>query len=394
MPWKEISVMDERLRFVGQLLDGEAMTEVCRAFGISRKTGYKIFDRYKEHGLEALTDRSRRPVRYANQLPGQIESLIVSLKRGKPHWGARKIRELLVRRLAGDIRVPARSTIHAVLDRHGLVKRLGRARNRATGTPLSAGANPNDLWCADFKGEFKLGNGRYCYPLTVTDHASRFLLLCEALETTREDTAVTAFERLFAERGLPLSIRSDNGVPFASPNALFNLSKLSVWWLRLGIAIERIKPGHPQQNGRHERMHLTLKREATRPPGMNSLQQQARFDDFLHEFNTERPHEALAMKCPAERYSASTRHYAGLPDLAYPLHDRDILVTACGRICLHRKKINISTVLAGQKLGIKEVDDGIWLVSFMHYDLGYIDLEQKTLQPLDNPFGPRLSPMS
>jgi len=394
MPWKEISVMDERLRFVGQLLDGEAMTEVCRAFGISRKTGYKIFDRYKEHGLEALTDRSRRPVRYANQLPGQIESLIVSLKRGKPHWGARKIRELLVRRLAGDIRVPARSTIHAVLDRHGLVKRLGRARNRATGTPLSAGANPNDLWCADFKGEFKLGNGRYCYPLTVTDHASRFLLLCEALETTREDTAVTAFERLFAERGLPLSIRSDNGVPFASPNALFNLSKLSVWWLRLGIAIERIKPGHPQQNGRHERMHLTLKREATRPPGMNSLQQQARFDDFLHEFNTERPHEALAMKCPAERYSASTRHYAGLPDLAYPLHDRDILVTACGRICLHRKKINISTVLAGQKLGIKEVDDGIWLVSFMHYDLGYIDLEQKTLQPLDNPFGPRLSTMS
>jgi len=394
MPWKECSVMDERLRFIGQLVDGEAMTDVCREFGISRKTGYKIFDRYKEHGLEALTDRSRRPVRYANQLPAQIEGLIVNLKRGKPHWGARKIRELLVRRLSGDVRVPARSTIHAVLDRHGLVKRIGRPRQRATGTPLSAGAAANDLWCADFKGEFKLGNGRYCYPLTVTDHASRFLLLCEALESTREDPAVTAFERLFAERGLPLAIRSDNGVPFASPNALFNLSKLSVWWLRLGIAIERIKPGRPQQNGRHERMHLTLKKEATRPPGMNSLQQQARFDDFLHEFNAERPHQALAMKCPAEVYVGSTRRYDGLPDLAYPLHDRDILVTACGRICLHRKKINVSTVLAGQRLGIKEVDDGIWLVSFMHYDLGYIDLEQKTLQPLDNPFGPRLSPMS
>jgi len=394
MPWKECSVMDDRLRFVARLLDGEAMTDVCREFGISRKTGYKIFDRYREHGLEALTDRSRRPVRYANQLPGQIESLIVSLKRGKPHWGARKIRELLVRRLPGDVRLPARSTIHAVLDRHGLVKRMGRPRQRATGTPLSAGAAANDLWCADFKGEFKLGNGRYCYPLTVTDHASRFLLLCEALESTREDPAVTAFERLFAERGLPLAIRTDNGVPFASPNALFGLSKLSVWWLRLGIEIERIKPGHPQQNGRHERMHLTLKREATRPPGINSLQQQARFDDFLHEFNTERPHEAIAMKCPAEVYAGSTRRYDGLPDLAYPLHDRDILVTACGRICLHRKKINVSTVLAGQKLGIKEVDDGIWLVSFMHYDLGYIDLEQKTLQPLDNPFGPRLSPMS
>jgi transposase InsO family protein len=280
MPWKESSVMEERLCFVGRLLDGEAMTDVCREFGISRKTGYKIFDRYKEYGLEALSDRSRRPVRYANQLPQQIESLIVGFKRNKPHWGARKIRELLVRRLTGDIRVPAKSTIHAVLDRHGLVKRAGRKRNRAHGTPLSEGIMPNDLWCADFKGEFKLGNGQYCYPLTVTDQVSRFLLLCEALESTREDLACTAFERLFRERGLPVSIRSDNGVPFASPNALFNLSKLSVWWLRLGIAIERIKPGHPQQNGRHERMHLTLKKEATRPPGMNSLQQQARFDAF------------------------------------------------------------------------------------------------------------------
>jgi transposase InsO family protein len=266
MPWKECSVVDERLRFVARVLDGEAMSDVCRSFGISRKTGYKIFNRYKEHGLEALSDRSRRPVRYANQLPQQIESLIVSLKQDKPHWGARKIRELLVRRLNGDVRVPAKSTIHAVLHRHGLVKRMGRPRNRATGTPLSQGAAPNDLWCADFKGEFKLGSGRYCYPLTVTDHASRFLLLCEALDSTREDLASSAFERLFRERGLPLAIRSDNGVPFASPNALFNLSKLSVWWLRLGIAIERIKPGRPQQNGRHERMHLTLKKKQPARP--------------------------------------------------------------------------------------------------------------------------------
>jgi transposase InsO family protein len=394
MPWKASSVMEERLRFVARLLDGEAMTDVCRDFAISRKTGYKIFDRYKEHGLEALSDRSRRPVRYANQLPQQLEGLIIRLKTEKPHWGARKIRELLVRRLDGDVRVPAKSTIHAVLDRHGLVKRGGGPRHRARGTPLSEGAASNDLWCADFKGEFKLGNGRYCYPLTVTDHASRFLLMCEALESTREDPAVTAFERLFRERGLPLAVRSDNGVPFASPNALFNLSKLSVWWLRLGIAIERIKPGHPQQNGRHERMHLTLKKETTRPPGCNSLQQQERFDAFVREFNTERPHEALDMKCPGELYLASPRPYDGLPELIYPFHDREVLVTACGRLCLHRKRINISTVLAGQKLGIKEVDDGIWLVSFMHYDLGYFDLEQKTLQPLDNPFGTRLSPMS
>jgi transposase InsO family protein len=394
MPWKESSVMDERLRFVARLLDGEQMSLVCREFGISRKTGYKIFERYKDHGLEALTDRSRRPVRYANQLPHQVESLIVRLKRDKPHWGARKIRELLVRRLAGDVRIPAKSTIHAVLDRHGLVRRMGRPHGRATGTPLSQGDEPNSLWCADYKGEFQLGNKAYCYPLTVTDHASRFILLCEALPSTREELAFTAFERLFKERGLPNAIRSDNGVPFASANALFNLSKLAVWWLRLGITIERIKPGHPQQNGRHERMHLTLKREATRPPGMNSLQQQARFDAFVQEFNTERPHQALDMKRPADLYRPSPKPYSGLSEINYPFHDRDILVTACGRICMHRKKINISGVLAGQTLGIKEVDDGIWLVSFMHYNLGYIDLEQRTLQPLDNPFGPRLSPMS
>jgi transposase InsO family protein len=394
MPWRECSVMDERLRFVARILDGEGMSEVCRSFGISRKTGYKIFNRYKECGLDALTDRSRRPVRYANQLPDQIERLIVDLKRDKPHWGARKIRELLLRKLAGDVRLPAKSTVHAVLDRHGLVQRARTRRNRATGTPLSAGATPNALWCVDFKGEFKLGNGRYCYPLTVSDHASRYLLLCEAFDSTREEPVIAAFLRLFRDRGLPGAIRSDNGVPFASPNGLYNLSRLSVWWLRLGIAIERIKPGHPQQNGRHERMHLTLKKEATRPPGMNSLQQQARFDAFVREFNAERPHEALAMRCPAEFYTASPRPYDGLPDLEYPWHDRDILVTACGRICMHRKKINISSVLAGQKLGIKEIDDGIWLVSFMNYDLGYIDLEQRTLQTIDNPFGTRLSPMS
>ena len=394
MPWKECSVMDERLRFVARLLDGDSMSEVCREFGISRKTGYKIYTRYKDQGLEALTDRSRRPVRYANQLPSQIESLVVTLKQEKPHWGARKIRELLVRRLDGDIRIPAKSTIHAVLHRHGLVKGIRRPRHRAQGTPLSSGIAPNDLWCADFKGEFKLGNGHYCYPLTVTDHASRYVLMCEALDSVRENMAITAFEQLFLQRGLPAAIRSDNGVPFASANSLFNLSKLSVWWLRLGINIERIKPGHPQQNGRHERMHLTLKKEATRPPGANSLQQQAKFDAFVSEFNTERPHEALAMRMPSEAYMPSTRPYRGLPELTYPLHDKDVLVTACGRICMHRKRVNISTVLAGQRVGIKEVDEGIWIVSFMHYDLGYIDLEQKTLQPLDNPFGARLLPMS
>lgn len=315
MPWKECSVTEERLRFVARILEGESMTDVCRAFGISRKTGYKLLERYREDGPVALSDRSRRPVRYANQLPAQVERLIVEVKREKPHWGARKIREILVRRLAGDVRIPATSTIHAVLDRFGLVKRMGRRRHKATGTALSPGSAPNQLWAADFKGEFKLGDGRWCYPLTVTDHASRFLLLVEAEESTREDPVIAAFERLFRERGLPDAIRTDNGLPFASPNGLFNLSKLSVCWLRLGLRIERIPPGHPQENGRHERMHLTLKCETARPPAANIIQQQERFDAFLAEFNTERPHEALAMKTPAEVYKASPKPYRGLPEL-------------------------------------------------------------------------------
>jgi len=223
--------------------------------------------------------------------------------------------------------------------------------------------------------------------------ASRYLLACEALSSTKENYAFTVFERLFKERGLPANIRSDNGVPFASAHALFNLSKLAVWWLRLGIGIERIKPGHPQQNGRHERMHLTLKKEATKPASGNFLQQQARFDKFIEVFNNERPHEALDMKCPAEVYQPSTRRYQGLPDIDYPLHDRVIVVTRCGRICLGKKKINFSTVFAGQAVGIKEVHDDIWLVSFMDYDLGYFDLETRVLEPLENPFGPKVLPM-
>ena len=283
MPWKECSVMDERVRFVARLLDGEKMAALCREFAISRKTGYKIFDRYKESGLEALTDRSRRPWRYGNQLPQQVHAAILKLKGEKPYWGARKIRERLLRCFSCEVKVPARSTIHAVLDRHGLVQRRGRKRNYAQGTPLSLGQKPNELWCTDYKGEFLLGNKKYCYPLTVTDHASRYLLLCEALESTGEALAFTAFERLFKERGLP--------------------------------------------------------------------------------------------------------------ELEYPFHDSTIHVTNCGRICLHRKKVNLSTVFAGQAVGIKEVEEGIWLVSFMDYDLGYIDLEEKTLQPLDNPFGPKVLPV-
>lgn len=218
--------------------------------------------------------------------------------------------------------------------------------------------------------------------------------MCEATASNQEQFAFTAFERLFKERGLPAAIRSDNGVPFASPNGLFNLSRLSVWWLRLGISIERIKPGHPQQNGRHERMDLTLKKEATRPAGANLLQQQAKFDAFLEEFNHERPHEALGMKCPAEVYTASLRPHRGMGEPHYPFQTKlSLSPTVAASACIGRKSISVPAS-AGQAVGIKEVDHAIWLVSFMEYDLAYVDLEEKTLQPLDNPFGPKLLPMS
>jgi len=385
--------MDERLRFVGRLLDGEKMAPLCREFGISRKTGYKIFNRYKDCGLEGLTDRSRRPYRQANRLPEPLEKRIVRLKKDKPHWGAPKIRERL-RRQYPDIRCPAISTVHAVLDRHGLVKRRKRRRYKAKGTALSRPRHPNELWCADYKGEFMLADKRYCYPLTISDFSSRYLITCEALSTTKARYAFTVFERTFSEFGLPKAIRTDNGVPFASPHSLFGLSQLSVWWLRLGIGIERIKPGHPEQNGRHERMHLTLKKEATKPAAQNFLQQQAKFDDFIDEYNNERPHQALEMKVPAERYQPSKRTYRGLQPIDYPFHDRTITVTQCGRVCFGKQKINLSKAFAGQNVGVKEVADKIWLVSFMDYDLGFFDHETGRLSSVDNPFAAKVLPMS
>ena len=324
--------MDERLRFVARLMEGEKMAALCREFDISRKTGYKIFNRYKGSGLEGLTDRSRRPYRQGCQLPFQIENLILQVKRDHPSWGAPKIREK-IRRKHSDIRLPAISTVHAVLHRHGLVN-VNRRRQRshkAEGTALSRPVHPNELWCADYKGEFMLADRRYCYPLTITDAASRYLLCCEAL--------------------------------------------------------------HPQQNGRHERMHLTLKREATKPASRNLLQQQERFDRFVHIFNDERPHEALGMKYPTELYVSSSRPYKGLSELEYPFHDLTITVTNCGRICLGNRKINLSTVFAGQNVGIKEVAHQVWLVSFMQYDRGFFDHETGRITSAENPFGAKVVPM-
>jgi putative transposase len=393
MPWRECYKMDERLRFVARVLDGEKMAVVCREFDISRKTGYKIFSRYKNSGLEGLTDRSRRPYRHANRLPFQIEKRIVQLRQEHESWGAPKIREKL-RPLCSAMQLPAISTVHAVLDRHGLVTRGRRRRYKAQGTTLTTPTRSNDLWCADYKGEFMLADRRYCYPLTITDFASRFLICCDALSTTKQEFAFSVFERAFKDFGLPLAIRTDNGIPFASPSAFFGLSKLSVWWLRLGIGIERIQPGKPQQNGRHERMHLTLKKEATRPAAKNFLQQQAKFDRFIECYNHERPHQALNMRCPGELYKSSTRPYQGLKDLEYPFHDRTITVTACGRICIGRRKVNLSGAFAGQNVGIKEVAEKIWLVTFMQYDLGFFDHQSGRVECAPNPFVAKVLPMS
>lgn len=368
------------------------MSSLCREFGVSRKTGYKFYNRYKEYGLLALEDRSRVPLKYGNQLPEQMERQILLIKDRKPFWGAPKIRNGLERKYPG-MKLPAISTIHAVLSRHGLVTRRGRARYRSAGTGLSAAVKPNDLWCADYKGQFMLDNKKYCYPLTITDNVSRYLFACEALESVQERWAFEVFERVFEERGLPLAIRTDNGVPFASPKALFGLSHLSVWWLSLGISIEKIKPGNPQQNGRHERMHRTLKKEATKPAAGNFLQQQEKFDRFLTEYNNERPHEALSMKYPSECYAPSLRPYKGPVPFDYSMHDMTLPVSQCGEIHLRGKRVYLSTALAGQPVALTEQDDEVWTVAFRDYELGFFDMESLKFAPGANPFGPKVLPM-
>lgn len=381
--------MDERRKFVAKLLDGEKMAVVCREFGISRKTGYKIFNRDKEVGLEGLNDRSRRPQRHANQLPFQVERQILAIKREHPSWGTPKIREKLIRAYP-QIKPPAKSTIHALLDRNGLVKRRKHRRYKAKGTALRDAQRVNDLWCADYKDEFMLCNWKYFYSLTITDYHSRYLLTCDGLEPTKEPFALTVFERTFKVFGLPNAMTTDNCLPLSSPNAMFGISRLSMWWLRLGIDIERIKPGYPQQSGRHERMHLTLKKEATKPPTFKFLQQQSRFDDFIEGFNHDRPHQALNMKYPGERYTRSARIYRVPEEPEYPLHDRTIQVTHCGRICIGRRKINLSRVFAGQKVGVRGVADKIWLLSIVDFDLGFFDQDEARVEPAENPLIPKV----
>ena len=371
MPWRNTAPMDQRTQFIADhLRETQTITELCDRYGVSRKTGYKWIDRYLRLGPAGLEERSRRPHRAPNQTADEIVAAILEARYRHPVWGGKKLRALLQRRHPRWT-LPGRSTVCDILRRHGLVPtRRPRRRLGHPGRPTTIMGAPNAVWCADYKGQFKTGDGRYCYPLTVTDGFSRYLLGCQGLGSTAGAEAQPVFTRLFKEYGLPLRIRTDNGVPFAT-TTLARLSKLSAWWVRLGILPEFIEPGRPDQNGRHERMHRTLKAATTRPAAGSLGAQQRRFNGFREEFNHERPHEALDHQTPATCYHPSPRPMPDrLPPLEYPDRFEVRYVSANGGIRWNRRWVNVSTVCVGEYVGLEEIDDGIWNVYFGPLRLG------------------------
>jgi len=363
--------MDQRTQFIADYLrDSLSVSELCALYGVSRKTGYKWIDRYVQQGPAGLAERSRQPRSSPNATPAHIVAAFVELRTHHPSWGAKKLLSILERRQPRwDL--PGRSTVCEILSRNGLVpKKRHRRAIGHPGSPSSPMRAPNDVWSADYKGQFKTGDGRYCYPLTVTDNCSRFLLGCQALTSTAGEAAKPVFTRLFKEFGLPRRIRTDNGVPFAT-NTLARLSQLSAWWVRLGILPELIEPGKPQQNSRHERMHRTLKAETTRPPAGSCRAQQRKFNHFRHEFNHERPHEALDMQTPVARYEPSPRPMPDkLPPLEYPDRFEVRYVSANGGIRWNKRWVNVSITCVGEYVGLEEIDDGVWNVYFGPLKLG------------------------
>ena len=373
MPWKATKPVDLRVEFVGRLQRGERMTDLCREYGVSRKTGHKLWNRYQELGVIGLEEQSRAPKWTWNRMAAETAEAILTMRRKHPTWGPLKLKSTLERELGAKL--PAASSIGNLLRKHDLSQRRGlRHRHAARPTRLLSVQAVNEVWCADYKGQFRLGNGSYCYPLTITDQHSRYLLACEGMGAISEEQAREVFQDVMREHGLPGAIRTDNGAPFAT-TGLAGLSKLSIYWMLLGIKHERIRPGHPEENGRHERMHRTLKAETTRPARPNLLQQQESFDAFRDVFNTKRPHEALEMLRPADVFQASSRLYpASLPEPSYPLHDDTIFVSRTGYLRVPGlDRFYLTTVLAGQAVGIREGYDGSWLVSFLDLDLGYIE---------------------
>ncbi len=374
MPWRSVSPMEEKIRFIGDYLNGVfSFIELCERYEISRKTGYKWVDRYVEEGVKGLEDRPQSPNNRPGKTPEHIEKAILAIRGKHPSWGASKILKILSGRRIGW-NLPGRSTACEILKRNGCIENARRSRKRShPGKPITLATGPNQLWTSDFKGQFKTRNGIYCYPLTIADAYSRYILACKGLLSPSLKDTKKVFTRIFKEYGLPESIRTDNGNPFAS-NALGRLSQLSIWWIRLGIYPELIEPASPQQNGRHERMHRTLKAETTRPPAYTLQDQQKRFDTFCKEFNNERPHEALGQQTPASQYFRSPRSMPSkLKQIEYPGHYEIRLVSKNGGIRWNHVRVPVSQILAGEYIGFEEIDDGIWEVYYGPIWLGRFD---------------------
>jgi transposase InsO family protein len=387
VPWETPDLMSVRQEFITLALSGRyTITECAVMFGVSEKTGHKWLSRFRREGPLGLDDRSHAPQTPPHQVDPQVRREITDLREQHPTWGPRKLRAVLERKFP-DINWPASSTIGELLRRQGLVSSSRRRRKiHPLGPPLDAGltvaAAPNDVWTTDFKGEFRLASGPYCYPLTVCDAQTRYLLGCTALFSTAGEPVEVIFKRIFQRYGLPQVIRSDNGVPFASPVSLGRLSKLSVWWILLGIRPERIDPGHPQQNGQHERMHKTLKAEATRPPSSTLTQQQQRFDYFRREYNNERPHEALGQRPPASCYTSSLRQFPKrLSGPEYPAHFEIRRVAINGSIVWKGRHFWLSKSLAAQEIGFEEIDTDTWSVNFGRLALGSYHPPSNTFLP-------------
>jgi putative transposase len=383
VPWKETKPMDERMEFM-LLHESESwsMTDLCEVFGVSRKTGYKWLRRYEQLGWDGLRELSRAPSRHPNAVSEEIEAAIVALKQQRPRRGPKKVLELLQRHEPLQ-HWPVRSTIAAILKRHGLVRPRGRSRKSPPYEQPFAGLDrPNAVWSADLKGWFQTGDGQRCDPLTITDNFSRYLIRCQAVATTSFASLQPVFVGAFHEYGLPNAIRTDNGSPFAT-TTVGGLSRLSIWWIRLGIIPERITAGKPQQNGRHERMHRTLKDEAISPPKANWRAQQVAFESFRQEFNHERPHEALKQRFPAELYVPSARPYPPrLPEMTY--HDTMQVrwVKAQGDISWKGYHVYLTSTLAGELVGLRQAADHLWDIYFGPIRLAQLDTVQKKLRHL------------
>jgi putative transposase len=384
MPWREMSLMEERLQFVRDVQSGLfTMTELAEQYAISRRTGYKWLDRFAADGIDGLLDRSRRPHHSPTATADAVIDQLVALRRRHPRWGPKKLLPVLIREQP-QVAWPERSTVSALLKARGLVTAPGRSRTRHpyASAPRVAIAEANELWTTDFKGEFRTGDRVYCYPLTLRDAFSRFVLRCDALAGCTYAATRGRFARAFATYGLPARIRSDNGSPFAGPG-VGHLSQLSVWWIRLGIVPERIAPGHPEQNGSHEQFHAVLKAATTRPPAPHRGAQQRRFARFCAEYNHDRPHEALDDAVPASCYTASRRPLPSrLPPLAYAGHFDVRRVSSVGHVSWKGQALFISKALVREDVAFEEIGDGIWTLHFATVALARYDERHHSLHPI------------